>query len=548
MPECQAYGCQHRAGEGATKGKRFFQIPNAKKFPAKRELAMKWLHNIGTGHTVEKFNFNRKMVCEDHFTVDSFKVDLENRLLRLVERRLLKEDAVPTEFVHRTKSPGPIGAMAREERSRKRDEQKIVRHLLSPAPGIAEIDYGTNEGDHQYQDTPKKPCALVDKYVTVESTASQTDPVLVLPLSHPGNSSDAPMYGNPQLLASDHPYAATPMMNTIPIVESLVLSDNQTSSRLTLLPMAVDDMSAGEPMTPDAHHTFFDDELSDPMYVPHVSDIQIGDNTILKPLCSHTVYDEVQTKYLVPVVHSTWMEEQQRMVQLLKSRESVALIGDGRCDSPGYCAKYCGDPDLLVEKWKSILYHACNIHEWPDDPEYKMIHKCDHAPLDPHTQRKKKWIEVDSDLHEALRKVVTKKQFLRDIRMLARFMHTGALEVYHALITKYAPKRQHFAYPQMLARTALAALDHNSNVGRSQARVRKPNAQSTEEGDLMYRCAFSKQTKQWVAKPIYTEKKYDYIKPMMEAAVQRKLSGEEGPTYTPAVPNIAPCLHQQNVN
>ena len=39
-----------------------------------------------------------------------------------------------------------------------------------------------------------------------------------------------------------------------------------------------------------------------------------------------------------------------------------------------------GDPDLRVEEWKSILYHACNIHEWPDDPEYKLVHKCDHTP------------------------------------------------------------------------------------------------------------------------------------------------------------------------
>ena len=52
----------------------------------------------------------------------------------------------------------------------------------------------------------QKPCALVDKYVTAETTqmkttATQTDPVLVLPLSHPSNSSDASVYGNPQLLA-----------------------------------------------------------------------------------------------------------------------------------------------------------------------------------------------------------------------------------------------------------------------------------------------------------------------------------------------------------
>ena len=38
-----------------------------------------------------------------------------------------------------------------------------------------------------------------------------------------------------------------------------------------------------------------------------------------------------------------------------------------------------GDPDLLVENWKSILYHAGNTHEWPDEPEYKIIHKCDHV-------------------------------------------------------------------------------------------------------------------------------------------------------------------------
>lgn len=29
------------------------------------------------------------------------------------------------------------------------------------------------------------------------------------------------------------------------------------------------------------------------------------------------------------------------MVQLLKSRDIVVLVGDGRCDSPGFSAKYC---------------------------------------------------------------------------------------------------------------------------------------------------------------------------------------------------------------
>ena len=71
-------------------------FPNTNTFHPKRELAMKWLHNIGAGHTVETFNFNRKMVCQHHVIVD-----LEHRLLGFGERRLVNEDIVPTEFVNR---------------------------------------------------------------------------------------------------------------------------------------------------------------------------------------------------------------------------------------------------------------------------------------------------------------------------------------------------------------------------------------------------------------------------------------------------------------
>ena len=33
------------AGKGADKGKRFFQIPNVKEFPGRRQSAMTYLHN-----------------------------------------------------------------------------------------------------------------------------------------------------------------------------------------------------------------------------------------------------------------------------------------------------------------------------------------------------------------------------------------------------------------------------------------------------------------------------------------------------------------------
>ena len=78
MFECQATEKQSR--RRVSERKEIF--PNTNTFHPKRELAMKWLHNIGAGHTVEKFNFNRKMVCQHHAIVD-----LEHRLLELGERR-----------------------------------------------------------------------------------------------------------------------------------------------------------------------------------------------------------------------------------------------------------------------------------------------------------------------------------------------------------------------------------------------------------------------------------------------------------------------------
>ena len=127
MHECQAYGCLNKAGEGAGKGEKVFQIPNATKFPAKRDLAIKWLHNIGTGHTVDKFNFHRKVVCEGQFTEQCFKKDVEHVLLGLPERRLLKEDAVLTECVHRQQTQDSFVAVS-EQRSRK---------LLFTSPPVA---------------------------------------------------------------------------------------------------------------------------------------------------------------------------------------------------------------------------------------------------------------------------------------------------------------------------------------------------------------------------------------------------------------------------
>ena len=92
-------------------------FPNANKLSAKRELAMKWLHNM-YGSCCGKMQFHRKMVCQNHVTVD-----LEHSLRGLDERRLLNE---ATEFVHRTKRPAPKGRCCTRRRVSQKGRTNIM--------------------------------------------------------------------------------------------------------------------------------------------------------------------------------------------------------------------------------------------------------------------------------------------------------------------------------------------------------------------------------------------------------------------------------------
>ena len=134
-----------------------------------------------------------------------------------------------------------------------------------------------------------------------------------------------------------------------------------------------------------------------------------------------------------------------------------------------WAAQSCkGDATLLVEKWKSILHHISNVHEWDSDPN-SLFPKCAHPKLPPEEQRSKKWLKSGSVAHNALRSVVLQDRLLRGIKKLNGFHHTGSLEVFHSLLLKYCPKRQHFSCDGMQARIELAILDHNYNTDRKQA-------------------------------------------------------------------------------
>ena len=99
MPSCQVYGYANISGRN--KGISYYHFPNPKK---EQPQAERWLHNIGTGFSINNFQFTKdKVVCSEHFHESCFERDLKAKLLGYAsKRRSLKPGAVPTIFKHKT--------------------------------------------------------------------------------------------------------------------------------------------------------------------------------------------------------------------------------------------------------------------------------------------------------------------------------------------------------------------------------------------------------------------------------------------------------------
>jgi len=174
-----------------------------------------------------------------------------------------------------------------------------------------------------------------------------------------------------------------------------------------------------------------------------------------------------------------------------------------------WSAQTCGgEPEVLRERWISLLYHVTNQHTWD---HHDFYHQCDHEPLASDEKRKKKWLRQGSPALEALRKVVMDPRLVKDIKKTTKAVHTGPLEAHHSLINKYCPKRQHFSYRSMMARTQLAVLDHNNNLRREQAH--------SKDGEKKFRFVFTKRSHQWVPKPVMCKKSVQWRKDLLHFIV-----------------------------
>ena len=73
----------------------------------------------------------------------------------------------------------------------------------------------------------------------------------------------------------------------------------------------------------------------------------------LQFFCERVFYD-TQRKYLFPVVNEAWEAKNNKQIDTLTSKAVVNLEGDGRCDSPGHCAKY-GTYTLMDEDTGNVV-------------------------------------------------------------------------------------------------------------------------------------------------------------------------------------------------
>ena len=97
------------------------------------------------------------------------------------------------------------------------------------------------------------------------------------------------------------------------------------------------------------------------------------------------------------------------------------------------------------------------------------------------------------------------------MQYFTEFSHTGNLEVFHSLLLKYCPKRLHFSFYGMIARTQLAILHFNQAMKAGHA--------ITNNNIPRYKLQFSKVSQAYVVKAIRKPPEKIYIDDLMSEVV-----------------------------
>ena len=77
-------------------------------------------------------------------------------------------------------------------------------------------------------------------------------------------------------------------------------------------------------------------------------------------LLSGAIY-KWQKKHLFPVINDLWQQEKAGVLTDLINSNSVTLLKDGRCDSPGFSAKYGTYTMMDKESEKIVNFKVCHV-------------------------------------------------------------------------------------------------------------------------------------------------------------------------------------------
>ncbi|XP_012816083.1 mitochondrial potassium channel isoform X2 [Xenopus tropicalis] len=171
--------------------------------------------------------------------------------------------------------------------------------------------------------------------------------------------------------------------------------------------------------------------------------------------------------------------------------------------------------NLLIDKWKSVLFHVANVHHFPS---LKLYQKCQHERISKMEEKNTEWIHSDHPAHAALAEIINDPLLLDDISKTETFCHTRDLEAFYRTIEKCQSEHLPLSIDELYARTILAALSYNRNVPREQTSVIWPELSNLNTGDTFNKVEES----EWVPK---SEDRESYLLDIMSDSVKILFGG-----------------------
>ncbi|XP_030837617.1 uncharacterized protein LOC105441958 isoform X2 [Strongylocentrotus purpuratus] len=192
-----------------------------------------------------------------------------------------------------------------------------------------------------------------------------------------------------------------------------------------------------------------------------------------------------------------------------------------------FCSETCeGNTQLFLSKWRGLVHHVTNQHEWGITGGLGGVAHCEHGDID--EREEEEWLKSGTKAHDALVKIILDKRFLNTLVKFINFRHTGELESLHSHILMYCSKRFSFGYQAYRARNMLAMIDYSKHKDRPIA--------LDAEGEPKCRSKWSKHSADWVIFEVKVPKTYSYILGMMEEILHRRLT-DTLPLYCAADPH-----------